>query len=143
MLVFWWQGRGYQTIWIWLLTMFAFGAAVAVGKPYIPDRPWYWGAAFCAAAIANWKRGSALNAASLAKLRPATLMQRLFYKARHRFMSMRPSLGSNEPSSASGKRPTVIAPATETFENRRAEMARQQPAFASCSRTVAAQTCGA
>ena len=88
MIVFWWQGRGYQTIWIWMLTMCVFGAVAAIGKPYIPDRPWYWGAGFCVAAIANWKRGTDLNSASLAKRCPSTMLQRLFYKPRHRFMSM-------------------------------------------------------
>ena len=88
MFVFWWQGRGYQTIWIWLLTMCAFGIVAAIASPYIPDRPWYWGAAFCGAALANWKRGSALNASSLAKRRSSTVVGRLFYKARHRFMSL-------------------------------------------------------
>lgn len=88
MLVFWWSGRGYQTIWIWLLTMCAFGLVQAIGKPYIPDRPWYWGAAFCAAAALNWKRGTTLNSRARGKLKQGPMMHRLFYKAGNRFMSM-------------------------------------------------------
>jgi hypothetical protein len=68
--------------------MCAFGAVQAIGKPYVPDSPWYWGAAFCAAAAFNWKRGTDLNSRSRNKREQAPVMQRLFYKAGHRFMSM-------------------------------------------------------
>jgi hypothetical protein len=88
MFVFWWSGRGYQTIWIWLLTMCGFGAIQAIGKPYIPDQPWFWGLAFVVSAYLNWRRGIDLNARSLTKRKPTTARQRLFYKARNRFMSM-------------------------------------------------------
>lgn len=88
MLVFWWQGRGYQTAIVWLLTLCVFGAVVVLGKPYVPDQPWYWGAAFCVSGVINWIRGTSLNAARLSKFRPGSLKQRLFYKARHRFMGM-------------------------------------------------------
>ena len=88
MLVFWWQGRGYKTILIWLVVMCAFGAVMAVGKSFIPDRPWYWGLAFIASAAVNWREGSKLNARSLRKHQPKTIWKRLFYRAAHRFMSM-------------------------------------------------------
>jgi len=85
---FWWQGRGYLTIWIWLTTMCVFGIIMAIGKPVIPDRPWYWGLAFIAAAIANWIKGVQVNAKILKKLPSTTLKNRLFFKGGHRFMSM-------------------------------------------------------
>lgn len=88
MFVFWWSGRGYQTVLIWLVTMIAFGAVQAIGKALIPDQPWYWGLAFVVSALINWKRGTDLNARSLNKRQPKTTRQRLFYKAGHRFMSM-------------------------------------------------------
>jgi drug/metabolite transporter (DMT)-like permease len=68
--------------------MCGFGAIQAIGKPYIPDRPWFWGAAFCAAAAFNWKRGTTLNSRSRSKRKQSPMMQRLFYKAGNRFMSM-------------------------------------------------------
>ena len=58
MFVFWWQGRGYLTFVIWLATLFVFGVVAAIGKPLIPDRPWYWGLAFVTAAVLNWKKGT-------------------------------------------------------------------------------------
>lgn len=88
MLVFWWHGRGYQTIWIWLVTMCIFGVVATIGRPFIPDRPWYWGGAFCVAAVFNWIRGTSLNAKSLSKIPHKTIMQRLFYRAHHKFMPM-------------------------------------------------------
>ena len=35
MFVFWWQGRGYQTILIWLLTLIAFEIVASIGKSFI------------------------------------------------------------------------------------------------------------
>ena len=88
MFVFWWQGRGYQTILIWLLTLFAFGIVASIGKSFIPDRPWYWGLAFLASAAINWRVGSRLNARGIAKRKSQTLRSRLFYRSAHRFMSL-------------------------------------------------------
>ena len=88
MLVFWWQGRGYQTILIWLVTLTGFGIIAAIGKPLIPDRPWYWGLAFLASAAINWRVGTRLNARAIKKRDPKTLRKRLFYRGGHRFMSM-------------------------------------------------------
>ena len=87
MLVFWWQGKGYQTFVIWILAMIAFGLILAVGKTLIPDRPWYWGLAFVAAAAINWQRGTKLNAKSRSR-RQDSRLSALFYKSPHRFMSM-------------------------------------------------------
>lgn len=88
MFVFWWSGRGYQTVLIWFGTMIAFGVVQAIGKSFIPDQPWYWGLAFVVSALINWRRGTDFNARSLKKRQPTTRRQRLFYKAGHRFMSM-------------------------------------------------------
>ena len=88
MVVFWWQGKGYQTILIWLVTVCFFGIGAAAGRSLGLDRPWYWGLSFVVTAAANWYRGTQLNARSLEKRKPQTVWQRLFYKARHRFMSM-------------------------------------------------------
>jgi len=88
MMVFWWQGRGYTTILIWLATMCGFGVIAAAGKAIIPDRPWYWSLGFLVAAGLNWRIGTNLNAKRLSKIKPKTLVQRLFYKANHRFMSL-------------------------------------------------------
>ena len=88
MIVFWWHGRGYLTIYIWLVTMCAFGLLLAIGKPLVPDKPWYWGLAFVAAAAVNWRKGTVLNARSLAKHKPQTIWKRLTYKSVHRFMSL-------------------------------------------------------
>jgi hypothetical protein len=76
-LVFWWQGRGYQTILIWLVTMCVFGVIIAASRQIIPDEPWYWGLAFVAAAIVNWRRGSELNARSRQRHTPTNLKSRL------------------------------------------------------------------
>jgi hypothetical protein len=88
MLVFWWQGKGYLTIVIWMITMILFGLALALGKPFLSDGPWYWGLAFIVAALVNWHKGSGWNARKLAKVQPKTVKGRLFYKAPHRFMSL-------------------------------------------------------
>ena len=88
MLVFWWQGRGYQTILIWLVTLTGFGLIAAIAKPLIPDRPWYWGLAFLASAAVNWRVGTRLNKRAIQKRDPQTLLKRLFYRGGHRFMSM-------------------------------------------------------
>ncbi|WP_156256805.1 hypothetical protein [Sandarakinorhabdus oryzae] len=88
MFIFWWQGRGYQTIWILFFTLSLFGVAATIGKAYIPDSPWYWGLSLFTAALINWKRGSTLNAKRLALRQSVTLRSRLFYNARHRFMSI-------------------------------------------------------
>ena len=88
MIVFWWTGRGYTTVLIWMLTMTAFGIMLAAGQPILQDRPWFWGLAFLSAAGLNWHFGSRLNQKSLRKARPVGLQQRLLYRARHRFMSM-------------------------------------------------------
>jgi len=88
MLIFWWQGKGYNTIIIWLGVIIAFGIILAMGKQVIPDELWYWGLAHFAAAAINWRDGSRLNSRKLKKGPPRTGWRRLFYKAPHRFMSM-------------------------------------------------------
>lgn len=88
MFVFWWQGKGYFTILIGLASLAAFGILQTVGKPYVPDEPWYWGIAFGVAAILNWMKGSALNRKRIERRRPGTLRSRLLYNAVHRSMSL-------------------------------------------------------
>jgi hypothetical protein len=88
MLVFWWHGKGYQTIVIALLSLSAFGIAQSASRTFIPDRPWFWGLALVVAAIVNWHQGTKINERSLRKAKPGSILRRLFYKANHRFMSL-------------------------------------------------------
>ncbi len=87
-MIFWWQGKGYQTALIWLASLCLFGLVQMIGKGVIPDQPWYWSLGYIFAAVWNWHYGSKLNAKRRSHIALPELRNRLFYKAIHRFMSV-------------------------------------------------------
>lgn len=86
MYIVWWSGRGYLTILIVLGTLAAFGLVERASS--IADGSWFWSAALLLAAGINWHFGSKINRKKRAALRPAGARDRLFYRGRHRFMSV-------------------------------------------------------
>jgi hypothetical protein len=86
--VFWWTGKGYLTVVIVLAVFSAFGLAVPVGSPFLKESPTYWGAAGVVAGVIVWLVGRRVNAKAVASVRSIHFRHKLFYKARHRFMSM-------------------------------------------------------
>ena len=88
MMVFWWQGQGWRVIAYLFGSLLSCGLLVQVFQGLIPDRPLTWAIAFFAAAGINWHFGSRHNARSRARRVGRTGSRRLFYDARHRFMSL-------------------------------------------------------
>lgn len=84
--VAWWTGRGYSTILIVLGSMILLELVRAVLG--LPDGLWVFGVAMLGAAAANWTLGRELNKKALLKVRSSRLRERLFYRARHKFMSL-------------------------------------------------------
>lgn len=84
--VAWWTGKGYQAI----LTVIASAiiAELARGVLGLPQGAWIFGIALIGAAIVNWRLGRKANRKSLRKVRSVRLRDRLFYRARHKFMSL-------------------------------------------------------
>lgn len=88
MYVFWWTGRGYLTPIIVVGTLSVFALVLQAGRPILVDRPWFWGIGLLVAAALNWHLGSKANRKKLAVLQPRSTRNRLFYRARNRFMSL-------------------------------------------------------
>jgi hypothetical protein len=54
----------------------------------LSNGPWMFGLGLIVAAAVNWRVGRQCNQKSLAKVRSYRLRDRLFYRARNRFMSL-------------------------------------------------------
>ena len=88
MFVFWWTGKGFQTVLVTLAALAASAILFQAIAPELNDQPWPWMAALIASAAINWKFGRRYNAKSRAKVRSAKLTDQIFYRARHKFMSL-------------------------------------------------------
>ena len=88
MLIFWWTGKGYQTALIIFATLVMCVVVLRASDGLIAEGPIFWAITIMIASIANWFWGSRANQIRLAKNHPRTVRDRLFYKARHRFMSL-------------------------------------------------------
>lgn len=88
MFIAWWTGKGYYTLCIVVAVWIAFAILLQIGLPLLQDRPWFWGLALIVSAGFNWRIGTKINGQRLALPRAPGVTGRLFYKARHRFMSM-------------------------------------------------------
>jgi hypothetical protein len=88
MFVFWWTGKGYLTPVIMVVTLIVFAVILKIGGSWLPDRDAFWGTALLVSAAANWIVGRRMNARKLAAVRSSRLEDRLFYRARNKFMSM-------------------------------------------------------
>jgi hypothetical protein len=86
--VFWWTGKGYLTAVIVLAVFSAFGLAVPAVSPFLKESPEYWGSAAVVAAVIVWLVGRRVNAKAIASVRSIHFRHKLFYRARHRFMSL-------------------------------------------------------
>ncbi|HMJ05011.1 MAG TPA: hypothetical protein VK474_02025 [Chthoniobacterales bacterium] len=86
MFIFWWSGRGYLTFLIVLSALAAFGLVQRASGA--ADGPWIWGSALLVAAAVNWHFGRKVNRKKLLALKPGGARDQLFYRARHRFMSL-------------------------------------------------------
>ena len=88
MFLFWWTGKGYYTFGVIVVVWLVFAVLLQLGLPLLEDRPWFWGLALVVSAVVNWTVGTRVNRKRLALPRAPGIKGRLFYKARHRFMSM-------------------------------------------------------
>ena len=88
MMLFWWQGKGYLTPIIVMLSLMAFGLLLQAGRPTLHDAPWLWGSALIVAAGINWRLGRQRNAKKIAAVRSLRWRDTLIYPARNRFMSL-------------------------------------------------------
>lgn len=88
MFVFWWTGKGFQTVLITLVALAVSAILFQAIAPKLNDQPWPWMAALIGAAVANWKFGRQYNAKSRTKIRSTKLKDQLIYRARHKFMSL-------------------------------------------------------
>jgi hypothetical protein len=87
-MVFWLNGRGFLSL-LFLVGAFGlFGAVITftLGDGAFTSWPWLWSVGFFLAAVANWIGGSRLNRAPLNPFK-TKLRDRLFYRARNRFLS--------------------------------------------------------
>jgi hypothetical protein len=85
MFIAWWSGKGYQTGLIVLATLAVCGALLAI-LPFDLDNRRSWAVSLLLAALFNWIIGRKANRVRRSKAR--RLRDRLFYNARHRFMSV-------------------------------------------------------
>lgn len=88
MYVFWWTGKGYLTPIILVVTLIIFAVILKIGSSFLTDRDAFWGAALLVSAVANWVVGRRLNARKLDAVRSTRIKDRLFYRARNKFMSI-------------------------------------------------------
>lgn len=88
-MVFWWTGRGFLSLLLLIGVFGLFGAVVTItaGDAVFARWPWLWGVGWLLAAVANWVGGTRLNKAPLNPF-TGSWKRRLFYRPRHRFLSM-------------------------------------------------------
>jgi hypothetical protein len=84
--VAWWTGRGYSTILIVVASIVLLQLLRMVLG--LPNGLWVFDVAMLGAAAANWTIGRKLNRKALLKVRSNRARERLFYRARHKFMSL-------------------------------------------------------
>lgn len=88
MYVLWWTGKGFYTPLIVFAALTLAGFTLQASRPLLSDTPWLWGIALLGAGAANWFVGRRENARRLAKVGGTSIRSRLFYRARHKFMSL-------------------------------------------------------
>jgi ABC-type amino acid transport system permease subunit len=88
MYVFWWTGRGFWAILSLVLTLFVFGVVNEIARPILGNTNWWFGLGFIAAGAINWKLGRHYNRRQISTNFSSKTIERIFYRARHKFMSL-------------------------------------------------------
>ena len=90
MMVFWWTGRGYFAL-LTLIGIYGLFGAIAtysLGETFLDRHAWVWGIGMLVAAYATWLVGCRINRKARSLPQNQSVIRRILYKARHRFMGL-------------------------------------------------------